>query len=86
MLVPPTQAALHRRWPRTQVCGSVLLVVSGCIVAGFGDLGFDAPGYMYALLSCITQAAYLLVVEFQVRSATLIVGMLVSGRAMHHDV
>ena len=44
----------------------MLLVVAGCIVAGIGDLTFDLYGYAYALLSCLCQAAYLLVVEFQV--------------------
>ena len=35
-------------------------------MAGIGDLTFDLYGYAYALLSCLCQAAYLLVVEFQV--------------------
>ena len=62
----PRQAFLQRHWPRPQICASVLLVVAGCVIAGMGDLGFDARGYGYALLSCTMQAAYLLVVEFQV--------------------
>ena len=46
--------------------GSVLAVVAGCIVAGIGDLTFDPYGYLFALGSCTCQAAYLLLVEFQV--------------------
>ena len=42
------------------------MVVAGCVVAGVGDLTFDPAGYMFAVLSCTCQAAYLLLVEFQV--------------------
>ena len=44
----------------------MLLVVAGCVVAGVGDLSFDLLGYLFAFASCMTQAAYLLLVEFQV--------------------
>lgn len=63
---PSTQAIIRKRWPRTEVSASVLLVVAGCVVAGIGDLTFDLGGYVFALLSCTSQAAYLLLVEFQV--------------------
>lgn len=42
------------------------MVVVGCIVAGVGDLTFDLYGYVFAFLSCLAQAGYLLLVEFQV--------------------
>jgi len=42
---------------------NIILAVSttslGCIVAGAGDLSFDLYGYIYASLSCLLQAAYL---------------------------
>ncbi len=47
------------------MAAAVALVVLGCVVAGLGDLEFDVWGYVYALLSCSFQAAYLLIVEFQ---------------------
>lgn len=49
--------------PPLQVTLSVLTVVAGCILAGLGDLSFDAIGYMMAMTSCALQAAYLLLVE-----------------------
>jgi hypothetical protein len=42
-----------------------MLVVIGCIIAGIGDLAFDAWAYAFAFSSVITQALYLLLVEFQ---------------------
>jgi solute carrier family 35 protein len=42
-----------------------MLVVVGCIIAGIGDLAFDAWAYAFAFSSVITQALYLLLVEFQ---------------------
>ena len=38
-------------------------IVSGCVVAAAGDLSFDLFGYACALLSCVLQATYLLLVE-----------------------
>lgn len=35
-------------------------------MAGIGDLTFDLYGYFFAIMSCLCQAAYLLLVEFQV--------------------
>ena len=55
--------------PSTTITMAVLLVVLGGVVAGLGDLSFDPMGYTFALLSCATQAAYLLLVEFQVSSS-----------------
>lgn len=49
--------------PPLQVVLSVLTVVAGCIMAGFGDVTFDGWGYMWALVSCLLQTSYLLLVE-----------------------
>lgn len=49
--------------PSKQITLSVLTVVSGCIMAGFGDLSFDLSGYSAALISCALQTSYLLLVE-----------------------
>lgn len=49
-----------------QITISVMMVVAGCLIAGMGDLSFDMVGYACAFASCAMQAAYLLLVEFQV--------------------
>mmetsp|Transcript_12864 Transcript_12864/g.27782 ORF Transcript_12864/g.27782 Transcript_12864/m.27782 type:complete len:379 (+) Transcript_12864:240-1376(+) len=65
IIVLGCKAVVTRRMPATQITASVLLVVLGCIVAGVGDLTFELYGYVFAFLSCLAQAAYLLLVEFQ---------------------
>ncbi|PNW70042.1 hypothetical protein CHLRE_17g703250v5 [Chlamydomonas reinhardtii] len=65
MMVLTVKSIIRKRWPRLEISLSVLLVVAGCVVAGIGDLSFDMLGYLFALLSCTMQAAYLLLVEFQ---------------------
>lgn len=62
---PSTQALWKRSWPKPMLTCSVMLVVVGCIIAGIGDLAFDAWAYAYALSSVVIQALYLLLVEFQ---------------------
>ena len=42
------------------------LTISRCIIAGAGDLGFDAVGYFYSVSSCVMQATFLVLVEVQV--------------------
>lgn len=64
------QAVALRRSPPFQVSASVLVVVTGCVIAGIGDLTFEPWGYVMALASCFAQAGYLLLVEFQVRDRT----------------
>lgn len=59
-----------RSWPKATLTCSVMLVVVGCIIAGIGDLAFDARAYAFAFSSVITQALYLLLVEFQGDSGT----------------
>ncbi|KAK9824238.1 hypothetical protein WJX72_008863 [[Myrmecia] bisecta] len=63
VLVLSVKAVLTKRWPPWKITASVLLVVSGCVVAGLGDLSFDLKGYMFAFTSCMLQASYLLLVE-----------------------
>lgn len=58
-----TKSVLTRTVPAWQISASVLLVVSGCIVAAMGDLMFSMVGYVFALISCMLQALYLLLVE-----------------------
>mmetsp|Transcript_25357 Transcript_25357/g.74911 ORF Transcript_25357/g.74911 Transcript_25357/m.74911 type:complete len:424 (-) Transcript_25357:105-1376(-) len=59
------KAVTVRKWPPLQVSASVLVVVAGCLIAGMGDLTFEVWGYVMALASCVAQAGYLLLVEFQ---------------------
>ncbi|CAM6029770.1 hypothetical protein CY35_13G113800 [Sphagnum magellanicum] len=49
--------------PSKEVTLSVLTVVSGCIMAGIGDLSFEWSGYSAAFISCALQTTYLLLVE-----------------------
>ena len=56
-------SAFSGRPPPPTVVMSTLLTVAGCVVAGIGDLAFDARAYALAVASCITQTAYLLTVE-----------------------
>jgi len=41
---------------------SIALIVIGAVIAGTGDLSFEISGYVFALLSTLVQAAYLLYV------------------------
>ncbi|KAF5826064.1 hypothetical protein DUNSADRAFT_4992 [Dunaliella salina] len=65
MTVLVFKAFVRKQWPPVQIIASVVMVVVGCIVAGVGDLMFDLSGYVFCLLSCACQAAYLLLVEFK---------------------
>ncbi|GIL72333.1 hypothetical protein Vretimale_3998 [Volvox reticuliferus] len=65
MMILIVKAIIRKRWPRLEISAAVFLVVAGCVVAGIGDLSFDLMGYVFALMSCTMQAAYLLLVEFQ---------------------
>lgn len=68
-VVLAAKAALRGAMPSRGVSVSVALLVGGSLVAGAGDLAFDALGYGFALLSCTSQAAYLLLVEWSGRGA-----------------
>ncbi|GIL68560.1 hypothetical protein Vafri_21813 [Volvox africanus] len=63
VMVLAAKAVVDRRWPDVQTTSSVLLIVSGCMVAGAGDLSFDGQGYTLALVCAFMQAAYILLAE-----------------------
>ncbi|EFJ44434.1 hypothetical protein VOLCADRAFT_64922, partial [Volvox carteri f. nagariensis] len=63
VMVLATKAVMDKRWPDAQTTSSVLLIVSGCMVAGAGDLSFDGQGYSLALLCAFMQATYILLAE-----------------------
>lgn len=46
---------MDKKWPESQITLSVVLVVSGCVVAGVGDLTFDSLGYLSAFLCALMQ-------------------------------
>lgn len=52
-----------KKKPSLMVVTSVILVVFGCITAGFGDLEFSAFAYASALLSVICQSFYLTYIQ-----------------------
>lgn len=64
MLVLSAKVCMSKKLPHPLILFSVFMVVLGCIVAGAGDLSFDAAGYAFAFMSCSTQAAYLVLVEY----------------------
>ncbi|KXZ42614.1 hypothetical protein GPECTOR_130g575 [Gonium pectorale] len=63
VIVLVMKAGYDRRWPDVQTTSSVLLIVGGCLVAGAGDLSFDAKGYTLALFCAGMQATYILLAE-----------------------
>jgi len=65
MMILVLKAFWKGKWPPSSITASVVVLVSGCVIAGAGDLGFDLYGYMMALLSCAMQAVYFLIVETQ---------------------
>ena len=68
-VVLAAKAAMRGAMPQRGVSAAVALLVGGSMVAGAGDLAFDALGYAFALLSCTSQAAYLLLVEWSGRGS-----------------
>jgi len=54
---------LDRKRPTRNVVIAVAVTVSGCVVAGAGDLSFDLGGYIFAIMSCLLQAGYLFCVQ-----------------------
>ncbi|GLC45304.1 hypothetical protein PLESTB_000307500 [Pleodorina starrii] len=67
VLVLTAKAVVDRVVPDANTTLSVLLVVSGCFVAGAGDLSFDLQGYVLALMATVAQAAYILSAEREVQ-------------------
>jgi len=49
------QALYERKAPGLQESGCVALIVAGCVVAGAGDLSFDALGYATAFFCAVLQ-------------------------------
>lgn len=41
---------------------AVTIIIIGALIAGASDLTFDIAGYLFALASCVSQAAYLIYV------------------------
>lgn len=57
------QALHERKLPGAQEVACVCLIVSGCIIAGAGDLSYTPSGYATALLCASAQAVYILLAE-----------------------
>eukprot|EP00899_Mesostigma_viride_P027995 jgi/Mesvir1/8380/Mv12626-RA.1 len=57
------EVALFRKWPSLDSVGAVALMIVGAMVAGFTDLTFSLPGYLYVFLCAISTAAYLLLIR-----------------------
>ncbi|GFR86262.1 solute carrier family 35 member D3 [Elysia marginata] len=49
--------------PNRQTMASVLLLTVGCVIAGYGDLGFNMTAYICGIGSNFTQGLYLLLVQ-----------------------
>ncbi|GFO31396.1 solute carrier family 35 member d3 [Plakobranchus ocellatus] len=49
--------------PNRLTMGSVLLLTTGCVIAGYGDLGFNLTAYICGIGSNFTQGLYLLLVQ-----------------------
>ncbi len=58
------QAVYERKMPGTAESCCVALIVSGCVIAGAGDLTFSLAGYGTALLCAAVQAGRSLSVVF----------------------
>lgn len=52
-----------KKKPSVLVVASVILVVLGCVIAGFGDLEFSPSAYVFALLSVVCQSFYLTYIQ-----------------------
>lgn len=63
VIVLATKGVVEQRWPDTQITSAVVLIVSGCVVAGVGDLTFDSLGYIAAIVCAMLQAVYILMAE-----------------------
>ena len=63
ILVAGMELLLLGRRTSSKVTASLALCAGGFVLAGMGDLVFDARAYALAMLSCASQAAYLMSVE-----------------------
>lgn len=67
ILLPIAQVFIDRKYPDMNVTASMLLSVSGCIIAAAGDLSFDSQGYTVALVCAALQATYMMLAEAQTK-------------------
>lgn len=63
LVVVGLEYALYRRIATSRVLVSLALCASGFVLAGLGDLVFDAGAYGLAISSCVSQALYLMSVD-----------------------
>eukprot|EP00798_Chlamydomonas_sp_ICE-L_P015564 gene15564-21661_t len=63
IMVLAAKVVMDRRLPELREACAVALVVSGCVIAGAGDLSFDPVGYALALFCASLQATYILLTE-----------------------
>lgn len=63
-----SQALHERKLPGAQEVACVCLIVTGCIIAGAGDLSYSPSGYATALLCASVQAVYILLAEANERA------------------
>lgn len=61
----PAQVFIDRKYPESNVVMSLVLSVSGCVIAAAGDLSFDGQGYTVALACAALQATYMMLAEAQ---------------------
>eukprot|EP00090_Calanus_glacialis_P017350 TRINITY_DN27021_c0_g1_i2.p1 TRINITY_DN27021_c0_g1~~TRINITY_DN27021_c0_g1_i2.p1 ORF type:complete len:313 (-),score=31.34 TRINITY_DN27021_c0_g1_i2:208-1065(-) len=54
---------LKKAPPSAALLGSIVLITAGCLIAGAGDLQFDAFAYTIGGLSCFAQAGYFTLVQ-----------------------
>eukprot|EP01130_Rhizamoeba_saxonica_P017327 TRINITY_DN8368_c0_g1_i2.p1 TRINITY_DN8368_c0_g1~~TRINITY_DN8368_c0_g1_i2.p1 ORF type:complete len:227 (+),score=13.25 TRINITY_DN8368_c0_g1_i2:51-731(+) len=52
-----------RKFPSTNIVLSVTIIVSGTLIAGYNDLEFHLPSYVFALASCVFQSSYLVLIK-----------------------
>lgn len=49
---------LHKPFPSCLIISSIMLITVGCLIAGIGDLSFDAAAYIIGSLSVVVQGMY----------------------------
>ncbi|XP_005102388.1 UDP-galactose/UDP-glucose transporter 7 [Aplysia californica] len=54
---------LKKGFPSRKTTSAVVLLTTGCVIAGYGDLGFNLTAYICGIGSNFTQALYLLLVQ-----------------------
>lgn len=54
---------LRKPCPKLTLIASVVLITFGCLIAGIGDLQFDAAAYAHGTVSVVVQGLYLILVQ-----------------------